>query len=143
VGHRLMTELNYPIADVRAITQAQVQALSEAGYATTIALLSACATRRERDEVARRTGLDGAEVLAIANRADLMRVKGIGTKWGDLLEHGGVDTVVELAARNPANLRAKLAEVNAEKTVVKALPTEADCADWVAQAKALPRRLAY
>jgi predicted flap endonuclease-1-like 5' DNA nuclease len=139
----MMTELNYPIAEVRAITEAQVHALSEAGYATTIALLSACATRRERDEVARRTGLSVAAVLAIANRADLMRVKGIGTKWGDLLELAGVDTVVELAARNPANLRAKLAEVNAAKALVQALPTDADCSAWVEQAKALPRRLAY
>jgi len=138
-----MAELNYPIADVRGTTEAQVCALSAAGYATTIALLSACATRREREDVAARTGLTGGEVLAIANRADLMRVKGVGTKWGDLLELAGVDTVVELAARQPANLRAKLAEVNTEKAVVKALPTEADCTDWVAQARALPRRLTY
>lgn len=138
-----MTELNYPIAEVRGITAAQERALSEAGLATTIALLSACATRRERDEVARRTGLTGAEVLALANRADLMRVNGIGTKWGDLLELAGVDTVVELAARQPANLHAKLTEVNTQKAVVKALPSAAACTDWVEQAKALPRRLAY
>ena len=138
-----MTELDYPIAELRGITAAEERALSEAGLATTIALLSACATRRERDEVARRTGLTGAEVLAFANRADLMRVNGIGTKWGDLLELAGVDTVVELAARNPDHLHAKLGEVNADQAVVKALPSAAACADRVAQAKALARRLAY
>lgn len=138
-----MTELNYPIAELRGITAAQERALSEAGLATTIALLSACATRRERDEVARRTGLTAGEVLALANRADLMRVNGIGAKWGDLLELAGVDTVVELAARNPDNLHAKLDEVNADQAVVKALPSTADCADWVEQAQALPRRLTY
>ncbi len=138
-----MDELNYPITEVRGITDAQAAVLRDAGLSTTIALLSACGTRGERKAVADKTGLDEAAVLAIANRADLMRISGIGTKWGDLLERAGVDTVKELATRNPDNLRAKLEEVNAAAGLVKALPTAADCTDWVEQASALAPRLSY
>ncbi len=138
-----MTELNYPIKEIRGITDADAEALTAAGMATTIALLSACATRQERQQLAEKTGIAGETILKLANRADLMRVSGIGTKWGDLLEEAGVDTVKELATRNAENLAAKLAEVNAEKNLVGALPTVDACSDWIGQAKALPPRLTY
>ena len=83
------------------------------------------------------------EVLELANRADLARVKGIGKVFSDLLENAGVDTVKELAQRKPANLHTKLAEVNTEKKFAKRAPTMAEVTDWVDQAKALPKTLKY
>jgi len=49
------------------------------------------------------------------NRADLARVKGVGSEYADLLENSGVDTVPELAQRNPSNLYHKMIEVNEKK----------------------------
>ena len=74
---------------------------------------------------------------------DLARVKGIGVKYSDLIEQAGVDTVPELAQRNPANLTAKLAEVNEEKHLVEEVPSEKQVESWVAQAKELPRVITY
>ncbi|HEY3297552.1 MAG TPA: DUF4332 domain-containing protein, partial [Armatimonadota bacterium] len=73
------------------------------------------------------------------NRADLARIKGIGSEFADLLEAAGVDSVPELAQRVPDNLAAKLSEVNAAKKLTRRLPTAAQVADWVEQAKGLPR----
>jgi hypothetical protein len=42
--------------------------------------------------------------------------------------------VVELAQRNAANPTAKLAEVDAEKHLVRALPSESQVAGWIAEA---------
>jgi hypothetical protein len=59
------------------------------------------------------------------------------------LEAAGVDTVVELAQRNPANLFEKLAEVNEEKQLVRKMPTSSEVEDCVTQAKDLPRVITY
>jgi len=75
--------------------------------------------------------------------ADLFRIKGVGEEYSDLLEEAGVDTVVELAQRNPENLYAALREVNDRKLLVRRLPSLWQVQDWVAQAKKLPRVLTY
>ncbi len=63
----------------------------------------------------------------------LDEIEGIGPS------SAGVDTVVELVQRNAANLTSKLAEINAEKHLVRALPSESQVAGWIAQAGTLER----
>lgn len=72
-------------------------------------------------------------------------VWGLRNEWqyADLLERAGVDTVVELAGRNPANLYAKMKEVNEAKKLVRNLPSEGMVASWVAEAKGLGRGVFY
>ncbi len=77
------------------------------------------------------------------NHSDLFRIKGVGSEYSDLLEEAGVDTVVELAKRKPENLVEKMAEINAAKKLVRKLPVLSQVADWVEQAKALPRAIEY
>ena len=77
------------------------------------------------------------------NRADLARIKGVGEEYADLLEHGGVDTVPELAQRNAANLHEKLKEINEEKKLVRQTPSLSKIEDWVKQAKDLPRVITH
>jgi hypothetical protein len=48
------------------------------------------------------------------NFADLYRIKGVASEYSQLLEVAGVDTVVELSNRVPANLHKKLVETNVE-----------------------------
>jgi hypothetical protein len=54
-----------------------------------------------------------------------------------------VDTVPELAQRNAANLHARMKEINEAKSLVRRLPSASQVADWVEQAKTLPRALTY
>ncbi len=96
-----------------------------------------------RKALAEKAGLSEKQVLRFANMADLYRVKGIGSEYADLLEAAGVDTVPELARRKPDNLHKSMSELNAAKKLVRRVPTEAEVADWVAQAKGLPRMLEY
>ena len=119
------------------------QKLFEVGIRTTEALLSAGSSPKGRDELAEKTGISGKLILEWVNRADLFRVKGIGEEYSDLLEAAGVDTVPELAQRNAANLYAKLAETNLAKKLVRRLPSQSQVADWVEQAKGLPRAIDY
>jgi len=127
------------IEDIEGIGPAYAEKLREAGVKTEEALLEQGASKKGREGLAEATGISEKLILGWVNRADLSRIKGIGSEYADLLEAAGVDTVPELATRNAANLTAKMAEVNEAKNLVRALPTEAKVADWVEQAKGLDR----
>ncbi len=58
---------------------------------------------RGTKSLAAQTGISASQLLEWANRADLMRVPGVTAALADLLENAGVDTVKELATRNPEN----------------------------------------
>ena len=107
------------------------------------ALLVRGAKGKGRQELAEATGISGKLILEWINHADLMRVKGIGPEYADLLEEAGVDTVAELAQRKPENLFAKLGEVNQARKLVRKLPTLKQVQGWVEQAGALPRLVEY
>lgn len=132
------------IINIEGIGPVYKQALKEkAGITTTEALLEAAASPRQREELAIKTGIAEKLVLEFANLADLFRIKGIGEEYSDLLEEAGVDTVVELAQRNPENLHQALKEANDREALVRRMPTLKQVQDWVAQAKKLPRVLIY
>ena len=117
--------------------------LQEIGINTAEALLEQGATPKGRQEIAEKSGIPYAKVLEWINHVDLFRINGVGEEYADLLEAAGVDTVPELSQRNPGNLHEKMTAVNAEKKLVRQLPTSAQVADWVEQAKRLPRVITY
>ena len=131
------------LALIEGIGPVYAQKLQEAGIQTVQALLDQGATPQGRDKLAELTGLSGKLILEWVNHADLFRIKGVGEEYSDLLEEAGVDTVPELAQRNAENLCAKLQEVNAEKRLVRRVPPLSMVADWIKQAKELPRVIQY
>lgn len=134
---------NKKITDVEGIGPAIAAKLDAAGIKDTDGLLAGAKTPALRKALAEKTGLSDKQVLKFANMVDLYRVKGIGSEYAELLEASGVDTVPELGARRADNLSKAMAEVNGKKNLVRRLPTEADVANWVEQAKGLPRMLEY
>ena len=127
------------LEDIEGIGPSFAAKLAEAGLHTTDDLLSAGATSQGRDSIAGKTGISGALILEWVNHADLYRIKGVGSEYADLLEEAGVDSVPELAQRTAANLAAKMAEVNEQRNLVRALPSESQVAGWIAEAKGLDR----
>lgn len=131
------------IVTIEGIGEVYAAKLKEVGVRSVEALLKTCATKKGRMELADKAGVSEKLILTWANHADLHRVKGIGSQYSELLEAAGVDTVPELAQRNAENLMSKMEEVNAAKKLVRKLPTQKWVADWIEQAKALPRILEY
>ncbi|NLV50229.1 MAG: DUF4332 domain-containing protein [Clostridiales bacterium] len=117
--------------------------LKAVGVNSLEAMLAACATKKGRTELAEKADISEKLILKWANHADLMRIKGIGGEYSELLEAAGVDTVPELANRKAENLFKKMRETNDQKSLVRKLPTEAQVADWIKQAADLPRVLQY
>jgi len=117
--------------------------LRRARCRTTEALLKKGATRRDRTALATETGLSTSDLLEWVNRADLMRIKGIGTEYSDLLEEAGVDTIKALRRRNAGNLTKAMEDINAKKRAVRRLPTQAMVTGWVEAAKGLEPIVSY
>lgn len=134
---------NRKIIEVEGIGEVYSERLAGVGITTTHAFLQSVSTRKGREELAEKTGISSKLILEWANHVDMMRIQGIGPQWSDLLEAVGVDTVRELAMRNPQNLRDTMITVNEEKKLVRQLPTVEMLEDWIEQAKDLPRILTY
>ena len=122
---------------IGGIEPARATKLRKARIRTTEALLKKGATRAGRKKLATATGFTEQQITEWVNRADLLRVSGVGAEYSDLLEAVGVDTVKELKTRKAASLHAKLVEANVHKRLVRRLPTEAMVARWVSAAAKL------
>jgi uncharacterized membrane protein HdeD (DUF308 family)/predicted flap endonuclease-1-like 5' DNA nuclease len=138
-----MATLKHPLEYVEGIGPVYAAQLKGIGLVTCLDLLKEGASRKGREEISEKTGISPKLVLKWVNHVDLYRIKGIGSEYADLLEAAGVDTVVELAQRNPSHLFEKMSEVFSAKGLVRKMPTEAQVAGWVEQAKHIPRAVSY
>ena len=133
----------YKVEQIEGIGAVYGEKLNAVGIKTTDELLAKCATPKGRKELEEVTGIGGAFILKWANHADLMRINGVAGQFAELLEAAGVDTVKELKHRVPANLKAKMDEVNAMKNLVKRVPSLPEIEKMIAQAKELKPMMTY
>nr|WP_321483511.1 DUF4332 domain-containing protein [uncultured Cohaesibacter sp.] len=134
---------SYSIAKIEGIGPAYAEKLKAVGITTTNAYLEKAKDAAGRKALEEETGIDHARILKWANMADLMRIKGVGEEYSELLEAAGVDTVKELRNRNAANLAAAMKEANAKKKLVRQVPALGNVETWVAEAKELPPMMTY
>ena len=118
-------------------------ALRAAGINSVDALLDAGADGKSRRALAEKTGISESRILRCVNMADLFRINGVASQYAELLEGAGVDTVKELKHRNAENLAARMAEVNAEKKLVRRPPSVKVVSGWIIQAKELPAKVSH
>lgn len=128
---------------VEGIGPAYEEKLNALGIKTTEKFFELAATKKDRQELAEKSGISEKLILEWTNMIDLYRIKGVGSEYADLLEEAGVDTVAELAGRRADNLLKKMEEVNAQKKLVRLLPSLKMVEKWIAQAKTLPRGIEY
>ena len=131
------------LVKIEGIGPVKAAKLNKAGVRGTNGLLKMGGTRKGRQELAKATGFDAKTILEWVNRADLFRVKGIGTQFSDLLEAAGVDTVPELANRKPEALLEAMTKANAKLNKVNQMPGLSNVKAWVANAKKLKRAVEY
>jgi predicted flap endonuclease-1-like 5' DNA nuclease len=126
------------IEEIEGIGPVYAAKLGEAGVRTTDDLLEQGASAKGRDTLAEATGLTTGQILKWVNHVDLMRLNGVGSEYADLLEAAGVDSCAELARRNPANLAATFAELDAARpNWIRRVPGETTVAKWVEEATTL------
>lgn len=131
------------IQKIEGIGPSYANKLGDYGIRSTTTLLKVAADRQGRKDVASHTGIPESQILEWVNRADLMRVKGIGEEYSDLLEAAGVDTVRELGTRRPDNLHRSLLDMNERRQLVRRVPSLHEVEGWVSKAKTLAPMITY
>jgi len=133
----------YPISDIESIAPIVRARLKARGIRTTSKLLEQTKSVRHRQLLAEAMDIDQKSLLEAANFVDRMRIKGVGEEYSKLLQEVGVDTVRELRYRNPANLAEKMARANAQRKLVRVLPSKLMITRWIEEAKKLPLIITY
>jgi predicted flap endonuclease-1-like 5' DNA nuclease len=127
------------ISTIKGVSASLAAKMRANGIGNADQLLNAAMDYSGREQLAGKLGIGTPALTEIVNRADLARLKGVSAVYADLLENAGVDTVKELSNRVPANLHAKLGEVNKSKKLTQRPPSMSMVESWVAQAKKLDR----
>ena len=125
------------IIDIEGIGAHYAKKLQGIGIRSTNRLLSVAASKGGRRDLAEQAGISEKLILEWVNLADLMRIRGVGEEYSDLLEEAGVDSVKELRNRVPENLYAALVKTNEAKQLVRRLPSKKQVQGWVKEAKRL------
>ncbi len=129
--------MEYQVSEIKHISNEVQAKLVEMGVKTTDQLLAEAHEYNKRKSLAEKIGIDVRDVTELVNRADLMRIDGVGKEMANLLEECGVDSCKELQHRVPANLQAKMKETNDEHKIAHHAPTLAQVESWIKQAATL------
>ena len=76
----------HKIAEIKGMDEATRTKLADANITTVEHLLEHTATPSARTALAKQLGVAGSQLTEWINRADLMRLKGVGTEMANLLE---------------------------------------------------------
>ena len=131
------------ISDLEGLGPGFAIQLKKAGIRTTEKLLETAKSLKGRQMLVEKTGIERDELLRVANLIDRMRIKGVGQDYAELLEAAGVSTIKELRYRNPARLAEAMAKANAERKLVRVLPSEHTVKRWISDAKKLDVMISY
>jgi predicted flap endonuclease-1-like 5' DNA nuclease len=129
------------IEEIEGIGEVFGKKLEKAGVGTVDALLEKGAKRDARHQLAEKTGISERQLLHWVDRADLIRIKGIGSEYSDLLEECGVTSGTELSHKQPAQLHKKLEEVNSRKHLVRRVPSTPEIEAWIREARGSAQRI--
>jgi predicted flap endonuclease-1-like 5' DNA nuclease len=127
----------HKVSEIKDLSPEMVSKLNEAGITTVEELLAQGDTAQERAALSKKLGVTTSELTEWVNRADLMRLKGVGKEFANLLEICGVDSCKELQHRKPENLYKKLKETNDAQKIAHHAPTQAQIEEWIKEAATL------
>jgi predicted flap endonuclease-1-like 5' DNA nuclease len=132
-----------PISKLRGVPPATRLKLKGRRITTCAQLLLAAAKAEQRAILAAATGIDAVTLLSLVRRADMARIKGIGTVFGLMLEELGVVCIEQLARQQPVMLHAALRRYNLAERLARRSPTPEEVESWIADARQLPILVTY
>ncbi len=124
-----------PIGKLRGMTPELHTKLEAEGIKNTEQLLEHSKTEKQRAALAQKTGTTSSAIKELANRADLMRLKGVGEALSHLLEEAGVNSCKELQHRKADNLHKTLSDLQAKQKLAHHTPTVEEINTWITEAK--------
>ncbi|HEY7123933.1 MAG TPA: DUF4332 domain-containing protein [Ktedonobacterales bacterium] len=127
--------MSHKIGEIKGLDPTIQSKLEQGRIHTVEDLLKETGTPQQRNTLAKQLGVTSSQLTDWINRADLMRLKGVGTEMANLLEECGVDSCKELQHRKAENLQVKLKEVNDNKKLTHHAPTMAQVQEWIKESE--------
>ncbi|MBD3185873.1 DUF4332 domain-containing protein [Candidatus Bathyarchaeota archaeon] len=122
------------IIDIEGIGPKYGEKLSKAGIDEVEDLIGL--SKDKLKEISKETGISVKLIDEWQEHADLMRLHGVGPEYSDLLNEIGIDSVKELAQRNPENTLKKIEEHDKEQPdTVRKIPSLESIKKWIEEAK--------
>lgn len=129
--------MSYKLEQIEGIGPFFAERLMSAGVHNSDELLSRCSTDEGKRRLADSAAVSVRQLSTWMHQADLMRVSGIGSEFGQLLEVSGVESVEQLSKRDPENIVNLLHRVNSERKLTRAVPSIKTVAKWVERARVI------
>jgi predicted RecB family nuclease len=129
--------MNDPMSDLKGLQPEVKTKLEAEGIRTTTQFLEHTQTQQQRTELAHKVGTTPVAIKELANRADLMRLRGVGGDFSNLLEEAGVNSCRELQHRIPEKLYKTLGAIHTDKKIGHHAPSLTQATEWIAEAKTL------
>ena len=123
------------MSEIRGMTPEIHTKLEAEGIRNTEQLLTHAKTEKQRADLAHKAGTTPHAIKELANRADLMRLKGVGEALSHLLEEAGVNSCKELQHRKADNLHKTLVDLQAKQKLANHTPTVEEINTWITEAK--------
>lgn len=124
-----------PISKIRGMSSEIHTKLEAEGIRNTQQLLEHAKTEKQRADLAHKVGTTPHAIKELANRADLMRLKGVGEALSHLLEEAGVNSCKELQHRKADHLHKTLVDLQAKQKLAHHTPTVEEITTWITEAK--------
>lgn len=125
------------ISTLRGVDTKVATQLLEEGIKYTHQLLEQGRHVQQRAELAQKTGIPLKTVQALVSRADLMRLRGVGSDLSQLLLLAGVSSCRDLQKCVPEQLYKRLAEIHIGHRIAYHAPTLAQVRSWINEARHL------
>ena len=129
----------FKLKDFMTTNQEYAKKLSEIGIGTASQILEAGKTKKEREEIARKSGVPVDEVLKFVKLANLARCPGHMMKRACLYYESGLDTLDKIANQNPEAMIRFLDDFIKKTGFDGSAPTLADATSSVENSKRIPR----
>jgi predicted flap endonuclease-1-like 5' DNA nuclease len=129
--------MNDSMSDIKGLEPEVKTKLESQGIRTTTQFLEHSRTPQQRTELAHKVGTTLVAIKELANRADLMRIPGVGGDYSNLLEEAGVNSCRELQHRVPEKLHKALEAIHTGKKIGYRVPTLVQTTQWITEARAL------
>ena len=121
----------YRISELEGVGLSHALKLEKAGITTTEHLLEKARDAQARTRLAASAGISDVLLNKWVAMADLMRVKGIGKQYSELLFAAGVDSAKRLRESKPDELLRKMVEQNKAQRLSGSIPKLTDVEQWM------------
>lgn len=141
LGERYLSQ--FKLKDFVGIKLSHIKKLAKEGITTAKEMLCAGLDKQKRKKIYRNTGIPLEDVLELVKLSDQARIPGHKKVRARLYHEAGFDTIDQMAACDPSEMRQSLADF-IKKTGFKGIPpTPGEAQNTVTMAKYLKRLVKY